>query len=75
MIRDAAISDFPAILALNAESEHFLSPLTLPRLEHLHRQAANHRVVELGSAVVAFLLAFHEGADYGSPNYLWFSGR
>ena len=75
MIRDAALSDFPAILALNAESEHFLSPLPLPRLEHLHRQAAYHRVVELGSAVVAFLLAFREGADYDSPNYLWFSGR
>lgn len=75
MIRDAARSDFPAILALNAESERFLSPLSLPRLEHLHRQAAYHRVAELGSAVVAFLLAFREGADYDSPNYLWFSGR
>lgn len=75
MIRDAAISDFPALLALNAESERFLSPLSLPRLEHLHRQAAYHRVVERGSAVVAFLLVFREGADYDSLNYLWFSSR
>lgn len=75
MIRDANSADFPAILALNAESEHFLSPLRRAHLEHLHRQAAHHRVAELDSSVVAFLLAFREGADYDSPNYQWFNAR
>ena len=75
MIRDAAISDFSAILALNMESEHFLSPMDAPRLSHLHREAAYHRVLEAGSAVAAFLLAFREGADYDSPNYRWFAKR
>jgi predicted GNAT superfamily acetyltransferase len=73
MIRDAAAVDFPAILALNAESVHFLSPLDETRLHHLHAQAAYHRVVEIEDRVAAFLLAFREGADYDSPNYRWFA--
>jgi predicted GNAT superfamily acetyltransferase len=72
MIRDAIASDFPAILALNVESERFLSPLDLPRLRQLHDAACYHRVVDLDGGVVAFLLAFREGVDYDSPNYRWF---
>lgn len=75
MIRDATPVDFPAILALNAESVHFLSPLDAARLQRLHAQAAYHRVVEHDSKVAAFLLAFREGADYDSPNYRWFVQR
>ncbi len=73
MIRDATPGDFPAILALNAESVHFLSPLDAVRLQHLHAQAAYHRVAEIDGAVAAFLLVLREGADYDSPNYLWFA--
>jgi predicted GNAT superfamily acetyltransferase len=73
MIRDAAPRDFPTILALNAESVHFLSPLDSQRLLHLHAQAAYHRVVEIDGAVAAFLLVLREGADYDSPNYRWFA--
>jgi predicted GNAT superfamily acetyltransferase len=76
MIRAATPDDFAAILALNAESVHFLSPLDAARLRHLHVQAAYHRVIETdGSSVNAFLLAFREGADYDSPNYRWFAQR
>jgi predicted GNAT superfamily acetyltransferase len=75
MIRDAVDSDFPALLALNAESERFLSPMDPPRLQRLHRMAAYHRVVEMQDSVVAFLLAFRECADYDSPNYRWFGER
>jgi len=75
MIRDATASDFPAILALNAESVHFLSPLDDARLQRLHAQAAYHRVVEIDGEVAAFLLVLREGADYDSPNYLWFAQR
>jgi predicted GNAT superfamily acetyltransferase len=74
-IREATREDFAAVLALNAESVHFLSPLKPERLEALHRQAAYHRVVEIDGDVVAFLLAFREGADYDSPNYVWFAER
>lgn len=75
MVRDATASDFPAILALNAESVQFLSPLDAERLQRLHVQAAYHRVIDLAGEVAAFLLVLREGADYDSPNYLWFTQR
>ena len=75
MIRDASESDFDAILRLNLESEHFLSPMDRARLQHLHRQATYHRVACIDGDVAAFLLVLHEGADYDSPNYRWFAER
>ena len=75
MIRDATPEDFTAILDLNRESVHYLSPLGRERLAHLHGQAAYHKVVEAEQQIAAFLLAFRENADYDSPNYVWFSQR
>jgi predicted GNAT superfamily acetyltransferase len=75
MIRNATAGDFDSVLALNEESVRFLSPLTPERLRHLDKNAACHKVVESESRVVAFLIAFREGADYDSPNYAWFSER
>lgn len=74
-IRDATSADQFAILRLNLESEHLLSPMDAQRLEQLEQQAAWHRVVDIGGQAVAFLLAFREGADYDSPNYRWFAAR
>lgn len=74
-IRDARAADFATILALNAESVRFLSPLDEKGLCLLHAWSAYHRVVEGASGVVAFLLAFREGAPYTSPNYEWFTQR
>jgi uncharacterized protein len=73
VIRDANETDFGQLLALNAESVNFLSPLDDARLRHLHKQAAYHRVVDDDGTIGAFLLAFREGADYDSPNFAWFS--
>ena len=73
LIRDATPADHAAILALNLESEHLLSPMDAARLRHLDAQAAYHRVLLDDDTVVAFLLAFREGADYDSPNYRWFA--
>jgi len=75
MIRDATPGDFLEILALNAASVHFLSPLDAARLQHLHMQSAYHRLIGVDGNVAAFLLALREGADYDSPNYLWFAQR
>ena len=72
-LRNAGPDDFAAILALNAESVHFTSLLDYARLQHLHVQAAYHRIVEIDGEVAAFLLALREGADYDSPNYRWFA--
>lgn len=72
MIRNTTPTDFPTILALNAASEHFTSPLDAPRLADLHAMAAYHRVAADGAA---FLLAFAEETAYDSPNYRWFAAR
>ena len=75
LVRTATTADFPHLLRLNEESEHFLSPLTPARLDLLFKTAAYCRVLEDGSAVVAFLLAFREGCTYDSPNYRWFAAH
>jgi uncharacterized protein len=75
VIRDSTEADFAALLRLNLESEHFLSPLTLPRLQTLHAQAWYRRVICLDGVVQGFLLALREGVDYDSPNYQWFAAR
>ena len=69
LIRDATAGDFPEILALNAESEHFLSPLDEVLLGRLHARSAYHRVVDDEGKVVAFLIAVRDGTDHVSPNY------
>jgi predicted GNAT superfamily acetyltransferase len=74
-IRDAAEADFAAMLRLNVESEHFLSPLSLPQLQSLRAQAWYCRVIGVEGAVRGFLLALREGADYASVNYRWFADR
>lgn len=66
---------FTDILALNAASVHFLSPLTPERLAQLHQHAAYHTVIPDGERVLAFLLAFAPGAPYDSVNYRWFDAR
>jgi predicted GNAT superfamily acetyltransferase len=74
-LRSAQPQDWPAVLALNAESVQFLSPMTPQRLEALDRASALHLVLQASQGVAAFLLAFREGADYDSVNYRWFAQR
>jgi predicted GNAT superfamily acetyltransferase len=73
--RPAAPEDFPTILALNRELEHFLSPLTPQRLQWLHDAAALHLVALEAGRVAAFVLALPDGTDYDSVNYRWFADR
>ena len=75
IVRDIEARDEATILALNLESEAVLSPMDAARYAHLLAQSAYARVIEEGGAVVAFLLAFREGADYDSVNYRWFDAR
>ncbi len=74
-IESAREADHPRIVELNFEAVEMTSPMDAARLAHLDAQSAYHRVVREGGAVVAFLLAFREGADYDSPNYVWFAQR
>jgi predicted GNAT superfamily acetyltransferase len=75
MIRDIETTDYPAILELNLESVRFLSPLGLDQLAHLHREAAYSKVLEDDGRFAGFILALRNGADYDSPNYVWFTQR
>lgn len=75
LIRDAQPGDFPAIVRLNLESEHFLSRMDDARLRELAADCAYLRVVENDGGVAAFLLAFAPGAAYSSENYRWFAQR
>ena len=61
-----------ALLALNNDHAQELSWLTPERLSHMAGQAFCARRV---GEVDAFLLAFDQGADYDSPNFLWFRQR
>ncbi len=75
VLREATEADYDAILAMNAESVHFLSPMDADRLAHLHSQAERLWVAESEGETAAFLLALTEGKDYDSENYVWFSGH
>lgn len=74
-IRDARADDLPHVLDLNANWEHVTSPLDTAALAALDAQASLHRVAEVDGQVAAFVLALEPGADYASPNYVWFSAR
>ena len=60
------------LLALNNEHARELSWLTPERLAHLVGEAFLARRI---GQVDAFLLAFDQGAEYDSPNFLWFRAR
>jgi len=73
--RAATQLDYAAILALNRESEHFLSPLNQDKLTRLANEAAVFQVAVSADTVAGFLLVFGPEADYDSPNFLWFKSR
>src|SRR3569832_829774 len=75
MVRDAQAADYPAIVRLNFESEHFLSRMSDARLRELAADCAYLRVAQAGDDVAAFLIAFAPGAAYTSENYRWFAQR
>jgi len=61
-----------SLLALNNEHARELSWLEPERLRHLVEQAFQARRI---GCLDAFLLAFDQGADYDSPNFLWSRAR
>jgi predicted GNAT superfamily acetyltransferase len=61
-----------AVLALNTRHAEELSWLEPPELSRLVAESFYaHRIGNLE----AFLIAFDQDADYGSPNFLWFKAR
>ncbi len=73
ILRKSETKDLARILELNEESVHFLSPMTMEKLERLRGQSEMLSVIEVDGIVEAFVLTIREGKDYDSVNYLWFS--
>ncbi len=61
-----------AVLALNNDHAVELSPLNLGRMRCLLARA--FLALRIGD-LEAFLIAFDQGADYDSPNFIWFRDR
>lgn len=74
-LRDARPADFAAVVALNASEVSHTSAMDEARLRQLHGYACYHKVVEIGGAVAAFLLAMREGCGYINANFEWFAAR
>lgn len=70
LTRDASLA--ATLLALNNAHAQELSWLEPERLQHLVEQSFLAR--RIGN-LDAFLLALDQGADYDSPNFLWFRAR
>lgn len=64
--------DEQALLALNNAHAEELSFLTIGRFRHM--AGAAFMAVRVGNAD-AYIVAFDQGADYDSPNFLWFRER
>ena len=65
--------DRAAILALNRGDEKNLSPIDDAALGELLEKAFHVSLRDEGRT--AFLIAFDQNADYGSPNFVWFKMR
>ncbi len=72
IIMDATKKHLPAILELNHELVHFLSPLDIDSLINLGEMAEMFKVVEVNEELAAFLIAVRENKPYASVNYKWF---
>lgn len=73
---NSPISTIPSastpLLALNNAHSTELSPLTLAEFDRLIRISFAATTI---ADATAFLIAFDQGADYASPNFLWFRER
>lgn len=65
--------DRAAVLALNAANVTETAPLDGPALESLLAEAFHVGLRDAGRTAV--LIAFDQGADYDSPNFVWFRER
>ncbi len=74
-VRDYRAEDAAAILEINAANVPEVGEMDASKLAGFAASAAWLPVVEVDGKVAAFAVFLTEGADYGSPNYRWFSER
>lgn len=71
-IGSAERGDYDALLAMNTAAVPAVNRIDRQLLEGLHLQAETLLVARESATPAGFLLALNEGADYGSPNFLFF---
>lgn len=74
-IRDVHEHELEAVLALNNSAGPGILALEMEQLRFCYAEAAYFRVAEVAGAVLGFLIAFDETANYRSSNYQWFRER
>lgn len=74
-IRDYREQDADRVLEINRANVPEVGGMDHDKLAAFAASAAWLPVVEVEGEVVAFAVFLTEGADYGSPNYRWFSER
>lgn len=74
-IRPVTVADLPAVLALNKESLPHVGDIDLAQLQWFVDNAAYFKVGMLDDQLAGFLIALTPEADYGSPNFRWFTAR
>lgn len=75
VIRDVVVSDFEAILRINAAEVQQTSEMDLQRLASLVKISAYCKVVTVDGGLAAFLIALRSGAPYDNQNFSWFASR
>lgn len=75
IIRDVREHELDSIVTLNNQAGPTILPMDLATMRWFGEQARYFRVAEVDGHIAGFLLGFTQGADYGSPNYQWFSQR
>jgi predicted GNAT superfamily acetyltransferase len=75
LIRDIAPADHQACIAINNATVPAMNSQDSASFAELVRASAYARVAVDADGVTGFLLALGPGAQYGSPNYRWFSER
>ena len=74
-IREVHADDLENLLELNQSNLPHVNSISLLDLVHFYKHAVYFRAVEFKGQVAGFLIALDPGADYDSPNFLWFRER
>jgi len=75
VLRDVQPADLPGVLALNDAAVPHVNRITLDDFAAFADTAEYFRVAATGQGVAGFLVALTPGAEYRSPNFLWFRDR
>lgn len=72
-IRDVRRDELEEVLRMNNLAGPNILKLTLEQVQHFLTVARYFRVATINQEIAGFLIALVPGADYHSPNYVWFS--